>query len=201
MESGNKAIGIFSGSFNPVHNGHISIARSFLSSEFISSLWILLTPDPPHKNEKALAGYHHRYEMLKLAFGDWDRVIISDIETKLPKPSYTLQTLEYLQSQYPDNRFYLCVGGDSARNFTKWHKWENILSGTKLLVAKRKNESLNLNKRVAKHAHVIEHEPIAISSTEIRNKISTGEDISDLVPKKVREYIKEHNLYKIGNDG
>lgn len=193
---GKEAIGIFGGSFNPVHKGHLAIAGSFLDSGYISELWVLLTPDPPHKEGEELVSYRLRFRMLQEVFDDWEQVRVSDLETDLPKPSYTLQTLQYLTEKYPDKSFYLCIGGDSARHFIQWHRWREILSYCKLLVARRSTEELELDSTVAENAHIIDHEPVPISSTEIRNKISEGEDISELVPSEVEDLIHTHNLYQ-----
>ena len=100
-------IGLFGGTFDPVHNGHISIVRSFLQSGYIDELWILLTPVPPHKLNKEHVSYEHRKEMLHLAFQDIDRVRISTIEQTLPKPSYTVQTVTHLAQKYPEDEFLL----------------------------------------------------------------------------------------------
>lgn len=193
---GEEAIGIFGGSFNPVHNGHLAIARSFLDSGYISGLWVLLTPDPPHKKGEKLVSYNLRFRMLQEVFEEWEQVRVSDLETDLPKPSYTLQTLQHLTEEYPDKSFYLCIGGDSARHFKKWHRWREILSYCDLLVARRSSEKLDLAEEVSENTHIIDHEPVPISSTEIRNKVSEGADISELVPSEVEDIIRTHNLYK-----
>lgn len=197
MKEKDEAIGLLGGSFDPVHNGHLSIARSFVHSPYISRLWILLTPDPPHKREQPLSSYTLRLRMLKEAFSGWSRVKVSDLEKKLPSPSYTVQTVEYLREQYPAKTFYLCVGEDSARNFTEWYQWEGILEQCELLVARRNTtDDLKLDARIEKKAHIIPHDTVDISSTEIRKKIAAGQKYSDLVPESVAALIEEYQLYQ-----
>lgn len=192
-----KRIGVLGGSFDPVHNGHLSIAKSFLQSDLIDELWILLTPNPPHKTDQALADYSHRLAMLRIAFEDFKNVRISDIEAHLPQPSYTIQTLKYLKQKYHDCEFYLCIGGDSLRDFTDWKNWEEIITLSELIVAQRPatKNSIPDNKLLGK-IHFVDHEPVAISSTEIRERIKKGEDISEFVPKSILDIIQRKNLYR-----
>ncbi len=199
MGDSEQTIGLLGGSFDPVHNGHISIAQSFLNSGLISELWILLTPDPPHKKENELNAYRERMEMLKAAFRTMIRVRVSDLEATLPRPSYTVQTLEYLQEKYPQKTFYLCLGEDSLRDFKQWKDWEKILDYCELLVARRPNtkaKQRELGPKLASRTHFIDHQPIETSSTEIRNRISEGKDISHLVPQEVKKIIEQKNLYR-----
>ncbi len=191
-----KSIGLLGGSFNPVHNGHIAIVTSFLHSELIDELWILLTPDPPHKKEQTLADYFHRSAMLQAAFKGFENVKISDVEKNLPEPSYTIQTLEHLHKEYPNYNFYLCMGGDSLHDFTQWKDWQKILSYCDLIVARRPSADTALPaNQMRDKVHFVDHEPIAVSSSAIRKRINEGKAISSLVPKSTEQYIKKHNLY------
>ncbi|MDZ7714934.1 MAG: nicotinate (nicotinamide) nucleotide adenylyltransferase [Balneolaceae bacterium] len=189
-----NCIGLMGGSFNPVHNGHISIASSFLESDVIDELWILLTPKSPHKDGEKLAGYVHRLEMLKIVFCSWDNVIVSDFERNLPTPSYTIQTISELKKKYPKKSFYLCLGEDSLANFSSWHKWKEILEKVSLLVASRPDFKPT-DKTLLKKAFFVNHDEIAVSSTEVRKKIANGVDVQGLIPDSVLKYIKKHNLY------
>ncbi len=192
----NQTVGLLGGSFDPVHNGHLAIARSFLDSDVISQLWILLTPDPPHKTEHSPASYELRLKMLEQAFSGWENLVISDVENHLSTPSYTLQTIEYLSKENSNKRFYICMGEDSARNFTQWHQWQKILTYCNLLIARRPSTNLpDLNPKVARQAHFVDHDPVDISSTDIREALSEGRNISDLVPDVVQDIIHKHNLY------
>lgn len=185
------------GTFDPVHRGHVSIAMSFIDSPYIDELWIVLTPQPPHKPEANITGYRHRLNMLKLVFSDWENVRISEVERKLPEPSYTLQTLRHLHNTYRDRTFYLCIGSDSLVEFKTWHRWKEILEYCDLLVAGRPGEEPGeLNNALRKKSHYISHEPVDISSTQIRNRLSEGKLVDEqVVPAGVLKYIAEHKLY------
>ncbi|HKK43949.1 MAG TPA: nicotinate (nicotinamide) nucleotide adenylyltransferase [Balneolaceae bacterium] len=197
MEDSRKGIGILGGSFDPVHNGHLAIAESFLRSGFISELWILLTPDPPHKPHKDLSEYDIRLKMLKAAFRNKKNILVKDFESHLPKPSYSIHTLEYLKRQYPEKKLYLCIGEDSFNHFESWHKWNEILTYCNLLVARRPSaEEHENNEMITQNAQFVSHSPINISSTDIRHKVAKGESISALVPKEVEALISKNNLYK-----
>lgn len=174
--------------------GHIKIARSFLNSGLIRELLILLTPSPPHKESTNQTGFSHRFEMLKLAFQSQEKVRISDLEKDLPQPSYTLQTIEYLQNRYPDVIFYLCLGEDSLRDFHKWYKYKTILERVTLLVAKRPGvDTSSVDPEILEKVIFIDHEPVSISSTEIRNK---RRELTTNLPPAVAEYIEKQNLYR-----
>ena len=197
MKGRPKGIGLFSGSFDPVHNGHVAIAKSFLKSGYLSELWILLTPDPPHKSEKKLTDYDIRLSMLKAAFKSMDKIHLSSIENKLPNPSYTVRTLRYFYNQYIGRQFYLCLGEDSVKNFSKWQNWKEILSYCDLLAARRPSiENIELDEEIAKQTHFVPHEPIDISSTEIRQRVAEGKSITHFVPYTVEKIIHDENLYQ-----
>lgn len=197
MPTKDHAIGLLGGTFDPVHNGHLSIAKSFIESGLIAELWILLTPDPPHKKENALNAYEERMEMLRAAFRSMEGVRISDLEKNLPRPSYTVQTLEYLQEKYPQKTFYLCLGEDSLRNFKQWKNWKKILDCCELLVAQRpSDEQPKFDSKVLSKANFVDHQPVEVSSTEIRNRVSKGKDIAHFVPAEVERIIEQKNLYR-----
>lgn len=197
MANSKQAIGLLGGSFDPVHNGHVAIAKSFLASQYISTLWILLTPRPPHKTDQVLSDYEDRFKMLQSAFQALDDIKIKDIENRLPRPSYTVQTLRYLIRKYPEKKFYLCLGEDSLRDFKEWKDWEKILDFCELLVARRSTDKLaNLNSAIAEKTHFVDHQQIDISSTEVRQRVAKGKDVSDLVPNQVQQIIEKDNLYK-----
>lgn len=189
-----QRIGIFGGSFDPVHNGHVQIATSFLNSGLIHKLLVLPAPSPPHKKSVEQSDYSHRFEMLKLAFGDMDKVEVSDLEKKLPSPSYTLQTIEYLQKENPETLYYLCLGEDSLRDFDQWHEYKKILEKVNLIVAKRPGvDSSNVDPEILGKVIFIDHQPVPVSSTDIRKE--DGDWKSDL-PAEVADYIKRQKLYR-----
>lgn len=188
-------IGLFGGAFDPVHVGHLRVAESFLKSHLIDELHLLPTPYPPHKKNKKSTSFHHRCRMLQIAFSGYENVVINEIENRLPKPSYTLQTIEYLQEQHPENLFYLCIGEDNLASFHKWHKYETILQKVTLLVAARpESDSTSQRKEILERAIFIDHSEIEISSTEIRNRKKLRET-NRAVPENIIDYIQRHNLY------
>jgi nicotinate-nucleotide adenylyltransferase len=192
-----RRIGLFGGTYDPVHNGHISAAESFLNSKLIDSLCILLNPAPPHKPEADFAPYSCRLKMLRKSFNCNQRIKISDVETRLPKPCYTVQTLRYLTENYPGSTFYLCIGYDSFASFQSWYEWEQILKLCTLLVVNRPSGGAEPeNRKLSDNAVFIEHQPMEVSSSEIRTRIAEGKPIAQLVPHTVEKFIKKEGLYK-----
>lgn len=197
MADSTRAVGILGGTFDPVHNGHISIAKSFLNSQYIDSLLVLLSPVSPHKTDQNFTAYHLRFRMLKAAFGLFKNIAISDLEYSLPRPSHTLQTLGSLNKLQPNRSFYLCLGMDSFYGFKEWYKWNEILSYCELLVADRPNSgNTNMPNEILDSTYFVKHRPLDISSTEIRNKIGLNETIEEYVPQSVVDIIKSRNLYR-----
>jgi nicotinate-nucleotide adenylyltransferase len=189
-------IGIFGGVFDPVHLGHLSISQSFLESNVINQLLILPSPSPPHKQGKPILSLNHRIQMLELAYQGWDNITISDLETRLPEPSYTLQTIKHLQKFNPDNLYFLCIGEDSLKNFTSWYKYRQILDRVTLLVAERPEISLDeVSEDLLEKSIFVDHHPVKISSTSIRKQADFGLKISDGLPDQVLDYILKHHLY------
>lgn len=197
MKPAGLRIGIFGGAFDPVHHGHVKIAVSFLASNIIDKLLVLPTPASPHKEGQEQAPFKHRYEMLKLAFREYDKVMLSDLETDLPKPSYTLRTIEYLQDRHPEDKYFLCIGEDSLASFHEWWNYEDILQRTPLIVASRPgSESSNISREILERVLFIDHNEVDVSSTRIREKARTGdESLRSLVPESVAQYIFNNKLY------
>lgn len=192
-----RQIGLMGGTFDPVHNGHLSIARSFVECDLIDELWILLTPEPPHKKTDVLTDFSSRYQMLQKAFDDMDQVVISDVENDLPQPAYTLNTIRHLKSTYPPHTFYLCIGEDSLRDFHTWHQYKEIVNETDLIVAKRPGIEIDtVDTQILGCTHFVDHQPVDISSTEIRDRVAEGRPIVDLVPKQVEAFIRTKGLYR-----
>lgn len=192
-----KRIGLFGGTFDPVHYGHIALVNSFLGSHKIDELWVLLTPVPPHKQDKEHASFDDRKHMLDLAFKNDHRVSISTVEQDLPKPSYTIRTLRYLLKQHQNVKFYLCIGEDSLANFDKWKDHRDILDKCDLLVAERPDVSHeHVDKEIMNKVHFVEHEPLEVSSTSVRSLISDSKSVKHLLTPKVYKYIMANNLYQ-----
>ena len=191
------AIGLFGGTFDPVHNGHLSIARSFLESPLISELWILLTPVPPHKHGNGHVKYETRYKMLSTAFEGLSGIRILTIENELPKPSYTYNTIRHLKELHPDKEFMFCMGEDSLTQFHTWKYYHEILEEAKLLVAERPGSDHSVvDKKILDHTIFVEHEPLEISSSQIKEFLKKGESLSDLLPQQVINIIEKEHLYR-----
>lgn len=189
-----KRVGIFGGTFDPVHKGHVSVAESFLKSGIIDELLIVLTPHPPHKQQREQAGYEDRYRMLMLAFQEFSRVKVSTIENELPGPSYTVQTLRHLQEVHPETTFLLCMGQDSLSHFSEWYQYEEILQRVNLLVAERPGfDTASVDPQILEKAIFVEHEPVEASSTRVRK--ANGVHRPDL-PEAVAAYIEQKGLYR-----
>lgn len=189
-----KRIGVFGGSFDPVHQGHNHIVKNFLDSGVIDEILITLTPDPPHKNSHIQAPFNHRLKMLELEFNGFERVIISDLEQSLPKPSYTLQTIHSLKKSHPEITYFLCLGEDSLVNFHKWYRYRILLDEISLLVARRPGySSESVAKEILDRTIFINNPEMDVSSSDIRGRFSHK---SDELSAKVEEYIQKHNLYK-----
>lgn len=189
-------IGLFGGTFDPVHNGHVSIAESFLSSGEIDELWVLLTPYPPHKQEITSASYELRLKMLNAAFKGMNSLKISSIENELPKPSYSIQTIRALKKDHRNVSFYYCMGEDNLANFHEWRSFEDIMEECKLLVARRPGVTHeDVKPRILENTHFVSHTPLEISSTQIRKMVEREKEIRDLVPDKVLSIIENEQLY------
>lgn len=177
--------GIFGGSFNPIHQGHISLARQLREKAGLDEVWLMVSPQNPLKASADLLDDEMRMQMVRLAVEGEEGIIACDYEMHLPKPSYTWNTLQALSQDYPDREFVLMIGGDNWNLFDKWYHADDISENYQIIVYPRRGfkggiEGLDL---------------IDISSTEIRQRIKDGESISQLVPEAVAEYITKHKLY------
>ncbi len=177
--------GIFGGSFNPIHNGHISLARQLREKAGLDEVWLMVSPQNPLKAQADLLDDQIRMEMARLAVEGETGIIASDYEIHLPKPSYTWNTLEALKRDYPNREFVLMIGGDNWQLFDKWYRADDIRNQYQIIVYPRRGCKGGIDGL----------ELIDISSTEIRDCIQAGKTIDHLVPKAVAEYIKEHELY------
>lgn len=192
--------GIFGGAFNPVHKGHVRLAEEAVKQLKLKRLLIIPTYDSPHK-ETRLAPFEDRAEMCRRAFGHIEGAEISDIEVKLGGKSFTINTIRELKSLFPEDQFFLLIGGDMLFSFDKWYKYESILKETKVCAVARDNDSLVDMMEFANEMgriKVLPTQAIEISSTEIREKAAKGEDVSELVPESVAEYIAQSGLYREG---
>jgi len=188
-------IGLFFGSFNPIHTGHMVLANYMLEFTDLEKIWFIVSPHNPLKQKSSLLHERYRLEMVTLAIGDNNKMKASDIEFKLPQPSYTINTLAHLQEKYPGNDFALIMGADNLENFHKWKNYEEILKQVELYVYPRPGASggsLSSHKKVK----LVNAPLMEISSTEIRNAIKEKKDVRYFVPQATWEYIKEMHFYE-----
>ncbi|HAW52520.1 MAG TPA: nicotinic acid mononucleotide adenylyltransferase [Flavobacteriales bacterium] len=189
-------IGLFFGTYNPIHVGHMVIANYMVEFTELDRIWIVVSPHNPFKEKKSLLADYHRLQLVRIAIGDDIRFKASDIEFKLPQPSYTIHTLAYLKEKYPENEYVLVMGADNLKNFHKWKNYEEILKEHEIYVYPR-IEGNNIGE-LKNHPKVSFHEaPIMrISSSFIRESISAKKDVRHYMPKDVYEYIEEMHFYE-----
>lgn len=189
-------VGLYFGSFNPVHIGHMAIANYFVEFAAIDQLWFVVSPQNPHKSQENLLEEYHRLELVIRAIDDDGRFRASNIEFGLPKPSYTIDTLAYLQDKFPNHSFVIIMGSDNLANFTKWKNYDAIIENYGVLVYPRPGDDLT---KLPSHLNikVIEGVPLMeISSSFIRQAIKSGNDVRHFLPRKAWEYLDEMNFYK-----
>ncbi len=190
----NKHIGLFFGSFNPVHIGHLIIANHMANETDLDQVWMVVSPQNPFKDKKSLAKDRDRYNLVHLAIGDNPKLSVSDIEFSMPKPSYTIDTLTYLKEKYPNKIFYLIMGGDNVPTLPKWKNSELLIENYKIYVYKRPGYDLG---PLASHPNItsVEAPLLDISSTHIRQLIKERKSIQYLVPDAARLEIERSSIY------
>lgn len=177
-------IGIYGGTFNPPHNGHLQLARTFLNQAALDEVWLMVSPQNPFKVNDALPSDDYRLRLVQAAVEGNDGLVASDFEFHLPKPSYTWNTLQALSAAYPQHTFSLLVGGDNWAAFDRWSHPQDIINHYPLYVYPRPESPLHEDK-LPQNVHLLTGELLDISSTDIRQRLQRGEDISHLVPAAV----------------
>lgn len=188
--------GLFFGSFNPVHVGHMVIAQYFAEFTDLAQVWLVVSPQNPHKHSSSLLQDYHRFEMVRLAVGDYLKLKASKVEFNLPKPSYTVDTLAYLREQHPDRSFVPIMGTDNLENLHKWKNWEIILQEHEVYVYPRPGHdggSLVNHPKVRLVSGVPQME---ISASFIRESIAHKKDIRYMLTAEVHTYLDEMNFYR-----
>lgn len=187
--------GLYFGSFNPIHIGHMAIASFMVEFSKLEQLWFVVSPQNPLKEKKSLLQDYHRLEMVRLAIEDDERFRASDIEFRLPTPSYTIDTLAYLEEKYPDREFQLVMGSDGLRTFHKWKHADLIVQKYHRLIYPRpgvdKDSIASLSNSTLVDAPMME-----ISSSFIRKAIKAGKDVRHLVPARAYTYMREMHFYE-----
>jgi len=190
-------VGLYFGTFNPIHVGHLTIANHLAEHSDLDQVWFVVTPHSPFKKKSSLLDDHQRLEMVYLATKDYPKLKQSDIEFKLPQPNYTINTLTYLEEKHPDYEFALIMGEDNLKSFHKWKNYELILDRYNIYVYPRISKGLvehqfkNHNKIVHVDAPIME-----LSSTFIRKSIKDGKNVKPMLPEYVWNYLDEMNFYK-----
>ena len=188
-------IGLFFGSFNPIHIGHLIIANHMATQTDLQKVWLVVSPQNPLKPKKTLARDHDRLHLVRLGIGDNPLLEASNIEFSLPKPSYTVDTLAVLKEKYPQHEFALIMGGDNIASLHLWKNYEQILAEYDIYVYKRPSYDLGA---LADHPRlsICEAPMLDISATYIRNCIQEGKSVRYLVPDAVYEYLENGSLYR-----
>ncbi len=196
-------IGLYFGTFNPIHIGHLIIANYVAEFSDVKQVWMVVTPHNPLKKKDTLLNDSIRLELVHLATEDYPKIKPSDIEFKLPQPNYTVNTLAYLQEKYPKNEFSLIMGEDNLKSFHKWKNYEVILQNHDIYVYPRidlKNQTNEISNYLAfknhPKIHFISAPIVEISATFIRESIKNKKNVQPLLPNKVWEYIDHNNLYR-----
>jgi nicotinate-nucleotide adenylyltransferase len=187
-------IGLFFGSFNPIHMGHLIIANLMAETTDLKKVWFIVSPQNPFKPSKGLLHEFDRYDLVQAAISDNYKLEVSDVEFHLPKPSYTIHTLVHLHEKHPDKDFKIIIGGDNLINFTKWKNYEQILKDYGLYVYPRPNTQLS---ELLSHPNVrsIKAPMLDISATFIRDCIRNKQSVRYLVPDIVEERIRAKGFY------
>jgi nicotinate-nucleotide adenylyltransferase len=189
-------VGLYFGSFNPIHHGHLVIANFILEHAHLDQVWFVVSPQNPLKRSATLLNEYNRLHLVRLAVENESRLKASDIEFKLPKPSYTVDTLAYLQEKYPKEEFSVIMGSDSFQNLTKWKNYQWLLRNYPIYVYRRPQHENPPNYPDARHVEIVDAPLLPISSTDIRNKIKKGQSVRYLLPDSVLEEIEKSGYYR-----
>ncbi len=189
-------IGLFFGTFNPIHVGHLIIANHLVEYSDLDAVWFVVTPLNPHKKKNSLLADHHRLAMVRIAVEDYPKLQASDIEFGLNQPNYTINTLVYIGEKYPEHTFSLIMGEDNLNSFHKWKNYEVILENHDIYVYPRittkKESQFDRHPKIHKVAAPI----VEISATAIRKAIKNKQEIRPLLPCDVWKYLDEMNFYR-----
>jgi len=190
-------VGLFFGTFNPIHVGHLTIANHLAEYSDLDQVWFVVTPHSPFKKKNSLLDDHQRLEMVYRATKDYSKLKQSDIEFKLPQPNYTVNTLAHLEEKYPDHEFALIMGEDNLKSFHKWKNYQVILEMHDIYVYPRKSEG-KVETEFDEHPkiHHVDAPIMELSSTFIRKSIKAGKNVRPMLPENVWEYLDEMNFYK-----
>ena len=192
-------IGLFFGSFNPIHIGHLILANYILEKSDMDQLWFVVSPQNPFKEKKSLLKDYNRLDMVTLAVQNYPKMRASNIEFSLPKPSYTTDTLTYLKEKYPENSFALIMGEDNLQGLHKWKNAQHLIENNHIIVYPRNSSNaLETTTSTAEHANIslIDAPILEISATQIRAMIKDNQNVRPMLPPEVFEYLDGSSFYK-----
>lgn len=192
-----KNIGLYFGTFNPIHVGHLIIANHLVEHSNLDEVWMVVTPHNPFKKKSSLLENHHRFELVYRATEKYPKLKPSDIEFNLPQPNYTVKTLAHIQEKHPDKKFSLIMGEDNLKSFHKWKNYETILENHQIFVYPRIADGI-VEHQFKNHPkiHLVDAPIVQISSTMIRKNIKNKKNVRPLLTEEVWQYIDEMNFYK-----
>ena len=189
-------IGLYFGTFNPIHVGHLIIANHIVEHTNLDKIWFVVTPHNPLKNKKTLLDNYQRLEMVHMATSPYDKLGVSNIEFGLPQPNYTINTLEHIKEKHPNHTFALIMGEDNLKSLHKWKNYELLLENYEIYVYPRVTKLSDNNLSNHSSIHFVDAPIVEISSTHIRKNIKEGKNVEPLLPHSVWKYIDEMNFYK-----
>ncbi|CAM1334588.1 nicotinate (nicotinamide) nucleotide adenylyltransferase [Tenacibaculum aestuariivivum] len=192
-----KNIGLYFGTFNPIHVGHLIIANQMVENSDLDEIWMVVTPHNPFKKKDTLLDNYDRLEMVYLATKEYDKIKPSDIEFSLPQPNYTINTLTHITEKHPNYKFNLIMGEDNLKSFHKWKNYEAIIEDYDIYVYPRISVG-TVESQFKEHnkIHRVDAPIVQISSTMIRNGIKNEKNIKPLIAPQVWQYIDKMNFYK-----
>jgi nicotinate-nucleotide adenylyltransferase len=188
-------IGLYFGSFNPIHNGHLIIAQHFLQETDLEKIWFVVSPQNPFKQNHSLLNEYHRLFLVQKAIEGENNMRAVDIEFGLPKPSYTIDTMTYLEEKYPEHQFCIIMGSDSFQNLEKWKSGALIMTRYPIYIYVRSGFEVD-EKKVNSNIHVLKAPLLDISASMIRKTIAEGKSVRYLIPDSVNEEIIRSGYYK-----
>lgn len=187
-------IGLYFGSFNPIHNGHLIIANYIVQNTDLDQVWLVISPQNPFKPNHGLLNEYHRLHLAKVALEGETKIKASDIEFRLPKPSYTINTLAYLEEKYPTYEFAIIMGSDSYQNLDKWKNASVIQDRYSIYVYER--PGFPVRRDLPTKLTALSAPLLQISATQIREMISSGKSVRYFLPDSVKEEIERNHYYK-----
>lgn len=195
QKNSRKQIAVFSGSFNPIHTAHLMLANYITEYTYIDEVWLVVTPHNPLKAPEHLADEEHRLEMCKMAISNLEKLKVSKVEFAMPKPSYTIDTLEKLEADYPDFDFTLLIGADNWNDLHRWKEYKRLQKEFSILIYPRLGHDVIIDPLFKENIQMCNAPILEVSSTFIRKSIQEGKEMRAFLPNGVWEYLMKHKVY------